>query len=512
MPSLLATIRRRCWSWLALGVCLVLFALRSEQIQESLPYPRHVDERHLAQHAADMLETGDLNPHFFNYPSLPIYATAMGMSWGALRDFIRQDSPRKFETGRVREPYYTRPGVMAAARQTALAMGLFGLFSTGVAAAAWSKRSVSRFLAPAILALSPLYGFHCWDYLNVDLFAATFSVATLAWLARSFHSRGFIAKALVPGLLAAATTASKYNAGLVLPACMLSIFWFEAREQRWVREGQLLVVFILGFVAFCPFSVLDTPNFVRDVAHEVHHYSTGHANPTFTIAPGSAHLTRNLGLLIHEFDWLLCALGALGLASGMRRDWRRTSVLAFTPLATLAFMSAQRVHFVRNLLPVVAILPLFISLGLLEATDRLRRAASRYLSPRLASGFAVAIFAAAVAFSFRGAWKQYAIRSDSRNLALEWLSRNAPADARIVVDQSLAMDLSASSSRWRVRTGKMSQAFNAHDAKAGRRFVVVGTNAPLPAPLRELQPQFRAGSGKVSRPLVNPRLAVYELR
>ena len=154
----------------------------------------------------------------------------------------------------------------------------------------------------------------------------------------------------------------------------------------------------------------------------------------------------------------------------------------------------------------VAILPLFISLGLLEATDRLRRAASRYLSPRLASGFAVAIFAAAVAFSFRGAWKQYAIRSDSRNLALEWLSRNAPADARIVVDQSLAMDLSASSSRWRVRTGKMSQAFNAHDAKAGRRFVVVGTNAPLPAPLRELQPQFRAGSGKGSRPARQPAL------
>ena len=48
-----------------------------------------------------------------------------------------------------------------------------------------------------------------------------------------------MAKALIPGLLTAATAASKYNAGIVIVPCLLSILLFEARDKRVIRTLQL---------------------------------------------------------------------------------------------------------------------------------------------------------------------------------------------------------------------------------------------------------------------------------
>ncbi|MFN2286438.1 MAG: glycosyl transferase family 39, partial [Anaerolineae bacterium] len=38
-----------------------------------LPYLAHTDEPTQYNPAINILKTGDLNPHFFNYPSLTIY-------------------------------------------------------------------------------------------------------------------------------------------------------------------------------------------------------------------------------------------------------------------------------------------------------------------------------------------------------------------------------------------------------------------------------------------------------
>ena len=55
---------------LLFGVLLRLYKL---DFGVELPYVAHTDEPTQYNPAIRILTTGDLNPHFFNYPSLPIY-------------------------------------------------------------------------------------------------------------------------------------------------------------------------------------------------------------------------------------------------------------------------------------------------------------------------------------------------------------------------------------------------------------------------------------------------------
>ena len=61
--------------WLLLIAC-VAFILRIKGVWFGYPLPVHPDEPKLVETALGMIETGDLNPHFFHYPTLNIYLQA----------------------------------------------------------------------------------------------------------------------------------------------------------------------------------------------------------------------------------------------------------------------------------------------------------------------------------------------------------------------------------------------------------------------------------------------------
>ena len=62
---------------LCLGALLLLaLATRLLRCSEGLPYLHRYGEPNLASRSLNMLKTGDLNPHWFNYGSLTIYLHA----------------------------------------------------------------------------------------------------------------------------------------------------------------------------------------------------------------------------------------------------------------------------------------------------------------------------------------------------------------------------------------------------------------------------------------------------
>ncbi len=69
-------VERVCLLLLAVVVALA-FAIRTRGVMFGYPLPVHPDEPRLVETALGMLETGDLNPHFFNYPTLNIYLQAL---------------------------------------------------------------------------------------------------------------------------------------------------------------------------------------------------------------------------------------------------------------------------------------------------------------------------------------------------------------------------------------------------------------------------------------------------
>src|SRR5579884_1606423 len=52
----------------------------------NIPYVTHVDEPQIMERAANILRTGNLNPKFYNYPSLSIYFAATAMAVGYFHD------------------------------------------------------------------------------------------------------------------------------------------------------------------------------------------------------------------------------------------------------------------------------------------------------------------------------------------------------------------------------------------------------------------------------------------
>ena len=77
-------------------ILLLAFALRTWGINYDLPYIYHPDEPGYISIALNIVKTGDLNPHFFNYPSLFFYinsfayflAEVIGKLTGVIPSFI----------------------------------------------------------------------------------------------------------------------------------------------------------------------------------------------------------------------------------------------------------------------------------------------------------------------------------------------------------------------------------------------------------------------------------------
>src|SRR6266446_3119909 len=96
----------RIWTAALILLCGGSLWLRLRNIEGTLPYPLFVDEAFVARPAARTLTTGTLNPHYFNYPSLPMYLTAVGMAAGFVRNARHHEFQDIVSLGNVGYPYY----------------------------------------------------------------------------------------------------------------------------------------------------------------------------------------------------------------------------------------------------------------------------------------------------------------------------------------------------------------------------------------------------------------------
>src|SRR5881397_704904 len=78
--------------WIIAAILFLLAAgLRVWGVHWSLPYVIHADEPGIVDAAVRIVKSGNLNPHWFNYPSLVIYLQAaidkLNLLWGTWRGY-----------------------------------------------------------------------------------------------------------------------------------------------------------------------------------------------------------------------------------------------------------------------------------------------------------------------------------------------------------------------------------------------------------------------------------------
>lgn len=327
-----------------------------------------------------MVQTGDLNPHFFRYGSLLIYLCALvdiPVLWSLFSrpDGITALDQVKYGVGDVWT--VSHPQILLGNR---LLVAGFGVATVAMAAAharrlagEWAGVLAAAFLAG--LSVHVLYSGVVGNDAIVAALVTTCAYAALRHVEEETQ-RWLLLSALCSGLAASA----KYNAGvsLVLPGLAVLL----RRPALW-RVALVPALAAIGFLSATPFAVLDLPAFVQDVGREIRHYTVdGHAGET--VVAGWPHVRHQLGEMAHElaaWRWVAPLLVAIAALSRARRAW---TFLLF-PLAYGAAMSGTIIGFHRNWLAMYPFLAIAVGVG----GARLVAALPRPVSTVTAAGLAL---------------------------------------------------------------------------------------------------------------------------
>ena len=442
---------------IAISIMLVIVGfgliIRASLINNSFPYVVNGDEPHVTVPALKILQTGDFNPHFFRYPSLPIYLTTAGFSIGFLISRTRADLFSTEGIGSVDYPYYENSGVAYPARLLFCFLSVVAMVLGGVLAYKIFKIDELLFLVPLMLSLSDQFLTMSWKYINVDIVGVFFAMLVLYSLFRYSDWKGVFHRAILPGFLCGLTIGCKYNLVFILLPCILFSVIYD--RKRCVSNSLLIVLFAaLGFLLVVPFAVLDFNKFINDVGYEMYHYSSGHFGRT--VEAGLPHLWINLRDIAGDFGWLSPFLAIAGIIAMIRWRWRESVVLLSFPVTFLLFMSFQRAHFMRNMISVFVIYALVAAVGLVAITrftiNKLKKTGyfSTHPTIRSVAVYGILIVLLAISLPWPKVFSTYDLTPDSRILAVRWINENVPGNSEIILPLELGMDTRSLERKYRV--------------------------------------------------------------
>lgn|GEM_PF-1025686 len=446
--TLCAILQRQFVYSVMLCCCILVFNayLRLSMISGSLPYIGSVDEPAITQRAGNMLTTGDWNPHFFNYPSFPIYLTAAGLTIGYLNAASHLEIKHTKDIGSLGYPYFTHPRIVWPAKACVAILSTVAMGFLAMSAYKFLALSPAiLWLIPAILTISQQYYRLSQVYINVDMIACFWIIAVYFAHARSLDRDTVFHKAFIPGVFSGCAIASKYTMFLILIPSLLMIAAYS-KHKLW--KGSILVItMIVSFFILVPYSLLDFPTFLNHVGFEVFHYKHGHAG--YDGPPGFPQMIFYLKQLLNDFGWGSSVFVVVGLIIPFRIDWRKAGIFLSFPALFLLYMSSQKVHFVRNIVSLYAFYAVFAAIGVIGVYRGLLSLSASILKTSFSLSRISAISVCLVGmcmvlcFPVSRLFLWVPVTPDTRNVAVEWMTHNVPQHATVVVPTELFFDVRA---------------------------------------------------------------------
>ena len=421
-----------------LVILLLAAAVRAYGSNFGLPYVYHLDEPAIMNHSLLIERTKDLNPHWFDYsppvayPTLYIYLQVLVISitrlavraWAAWRGVAFDDLTVQgfiYQGGRLATVLFgtaTVPVVYATGRR---------LFNREVGL--WAA------LALAGTALH-IRNSH---YITPDIPCTFFAACCLYFAARALDTRS-LADLTVSALMAGLAAGTKYNAGLVLVVTGLA-FLLTRRGWRELLDPALVTIPLAAAAAFLgstPYAVLDYPTFRWTLDFHLQHYQTGHDG----FEGSDSWLWFARYLYTEGMFPILTWVSGLGvLYAALVRRTRKDLLLLVFPVFYYALISAQRVRFARNVIPILPFLALFAGRLIAELLDWLAARIKRSRLGKRLTAVMQAFGVLGVAILLVGApLRQQLVvdywlsQEDTRTIAKRWVEENIPAGAKIAVE------------------------------------------------------------------------------
>jgi Dolichyl-phosphate-mannose-protein mannosyltransferase len=230
----------------------------------------------------------------------------------------------------------------------------------------------------------------------------------------------------------------KYTAGLVLLPMFIEAarrFWLD-KGTPWLKRADLRG-FVLGCVALVGVFFLTTPYFFvhpHTAAYQLKQQAVA-AGDTVKVGQeqqgGFVYYLNSFGW---GFGWAPIAAAVVGAVFEFRRNRYRTLLIVVFPVVMFLYLGTQTRYFGRWLLaiyPILAILAGIGVVGVAQLLTRRRRLASGAVAAVLCAGLLVQPVAADVRTT------QVLGRTDTRDIAREWLVTHLPRSLRIVVEPAV---------------------------------------------------------------------------
>jgi 4-amino-4-deoxy-L-arabinose transferase-like glycosyltransferase len=393
----------REWSGLVLVILLAVL-VRGAALGYDLPFIYHPDEP-VYVNIIHGIYHGDLNPHFFNYPTLFFYLNALaylpvfGIS-GLLGNSVEVLPVQTLVMGATQ---VQTPAAVLLSRWVSVLFGLGSVAMLFIIGRMLSNNPRSGLVAALLLAVSPTT-IKINRFITPDTFVVFFILGVIYFslcLYRDGRRRDYVLAGIFAGLAAS----SKYNAGLVVLAPVIAHF-LRYGWNGFVRFNiyRAMLACGLAFLFTSPFVLLDITEFWKDFTYEARHYSSiGHPGMegdslnwylSYLWMVEGAGVVLGAVVVVAGFVAKLPWFGRLALPAATRGketkiDWsgannhvkRWTVVFAF-PLLYFFFISGFVVRNDRTLLPVIPFLLLAAGLGLsamLSMADRETRTGRLWL-------------------------------------------------------------------------------------------------------------------------------------
>ena len=435
-----------------LGLLGVALLLRVTGLGAGAPFVYHPDEWAIVQPALTMIRTLDWNPHWFDWPSLSIYAyLPVAIAVRLLSDAsLATPSGHASDGLRLYDPSDALPEQFSYFLYGRLLVALLGVATVGLVylAARWQAGPAAGLTAGGFMAVANLHVTQSRvltpDVPSTILAAGVLLMTVIAVRAKS--TGWFLAAGLAAGLAGSA----KWNALATVVVPLGAWLAVQGADGHAVRRALKVAVGIaacavLGLAIGTPALLFDNASVMAAIEGvRQHYFVVGHPG-----AEGADNAAYYLDLLFRSgLGPGLSLLAGIGIVVGLLR--RRATELASVLLVLVYFAltAASVVRFERNLLPMLPYLAFLAGTALVTMTAALasalgpiarrpgsnRFAVSSEVSRHAAGAIAGVALVAAVLPQAVSAWHE-GLRmdlTDTRTVAHEWITTNVPSGSRIV--------------------------------------------------------------------------------
>lgn len=434
-------IPRRLFSIKGLVAALIVLGLlvRLIGIGWGLPFFYHVDEKGFGRFTIGYF-SGDLNPHFFQVPSFYTYLTAS--VWAGY-----------YLGGKVTGRFAGRAALVKAYRQDPTLFVILGrILSTLLGAGTillvfviGRKMYGTRAGALAALMLTFSLEHVKQSHYFVPDVTMVFFLALSFLFIWSIYTTGRTRSYVLAGLFAGLAYATKYGGHYMALPLLLAHFFRSAEEKESLTRSLFspkllaaLASFVGGFLAGCPYAVLDSHKFLKDFRWQARHlFTVGHYGSS-TSEPSWLFYLK-YGFRENVGRWAQFLVPG-GIIYALFKHRKKDILLLSIPLTMFVMTGAMKSYATRYLLPLTAFFILLAALFL----DKLLDAAAAVLGRLKNGAFAAAAtkpVQAVLALAFLlpsiaqvARYDDSVTRTDTRTQAKAWVEANIPRHERIAAE------------------------------------------------------------------------------